>query len=165
VGLSESQIGGLLAMNGILIVLFEMPMVHLFERHFNKLDVLKWGIAMIGVSYLIFNIAGTTAAIAVISMLGLTFGEIFNMPFTNAYALGRAKPENRGKYMGLFTMTYSVALIFSPTVGTQVAAHWGFDALWYVLTAFCLAAYLGMAFLKKWENKKAPPSAIPSQAA
>jgi predicted MFS family arabinose efflux permease len=120
---------------------------------------------MIGVSYLIFNIAGTTAAIAVISMLGLTFGEIFNMPFTNAYALGRAKPENRGKYMGLFTMTYSVALIFSPTVGTQVAAHWGFDALWYVLTAFCLAAYLGMAFLKKWENKKAPPSAIPSQAA
>ncbi len=162
VGLSESEIGGLLAMNGILIVLFEMPLVHLFERNFNKLDVLKWGIVLIGASYIIFNIAGTTATIAVISMLGLTFGEMFNMPFTNAYALGRAKPENRGKYMGLFTMTYSVALIFAPTIGTQVAAHWGFNSLWYVLTGFCIVAYFGMAALKKWENKKAVQPPTPS---
>ncbi|MCB0519850.1 MAG: MFS transporter [Saprospiraceae bacterium] len=164
VGLSESQIGGLLAMNGILIVLFEMPLVHFLDRHFNKLDVIKWGIALIGSAYFIFNLAGTTIAIAVVSMLALTFGEMLNMPFTNAYSLGRATPANRGKYMGMFTMTYSISLIFAPTIGLQVAAHWGFSLLWYLLAGLCTTAFLGTIFLKKWEAKVKAATATASLA-
>lgn len=148
-GMSEAEIGWLLALNGLIVVFMEMPLVYVLEKKFSKMDCIAWGVLMYGFGYLIFNIYPAGVFVAVVSMIALSFGEIFNMPFTNTYIMNRASVANRGQYMGLLTMCFAVAHVVAPLVGLQTAAHFGFEALWYVLTATCLVAFAGFVYLKK----------------
>ncbi len=153
---SELMIGNLLAMNGLLIAFVEMPLVYTLERKFRVLDNVWAGVLMFGVAYMMLNLAtGPSLLIAVVSMVVLSIGEIFNMPFTNTYAIGRATEDNRGAYMGLFSMTYSAAHIFGPPVGTQMVHHFGFGALWNLMGVLSFATVLGYIYLKRKEQKRA----------
>jgi predicted MFS family arabinose efflux permease len=147
--MSEASIGLLMAMNGLVIVLIEMPSVFYLERKFHPLNLISAGILLYGFSYYVFNLAGWTYFVAVISMLALTIGEIINMPFTNSFAFGRAKPSNRGQYMGLYTMSYSLSHITAPALGMQIASKFGFGTLWWILGGISVVTYLGYMSLKK----------------
>ncbi len=149
--LSEAEIGGLLALNGLLIVLVEMPLIFTLERKFNGLDSIAWGVLMYGFSYLVFNLVPAGMFVAIVSMIALSFGEIFNMPFTNTYAMSRATDENRGQYMGLFSMSFSLAHIVGPAVSFKVAELWGFGTLWYILAGLSVLVYFGFMLMKKFE--------------
>lgn len=152
--LDEGRIGLLLAMNGLLIFFIEMPLVYVLERKFRLLDNVAIGVLMFGIAYVLLNLAsGPSVVIAVISMAFLSVGEIFNMPFTNTYAIKRADESNRGAYMGVFTMAYSVSHIIGPPIGTKTAAVFGFDMMWYLMGALSLISFAGILFLKKWEGR------------
>lgn len=146
--LSKDVIGYLMAMNGILIAIIEMPTVFLLEKKNYNLEISAIGVFIMGLS---FWILGWTlwAGIALISMLLVTFGEIFAMPFANAFALNRPKPENRGMYMALYGMSYSVGFIVGPWLGTQLVANFGWTTMWTVLASFSLISGIGMWFLAK----------------
>lgn len=153
--MTEGQIGMILAMNGLLIFFIEMPLVYTLERKLKVLESVAIGVLMYGVAFVMLNLAnGPSIAIAVASMIVLSVGEIFNMPFTNTYAMSRANESNRGAYMGVFTMAYSVAHIIGPPVGTKAAAAWGFDGLWYLMGGLSLISFFGTLWLKRWEEKK-----------
>ncbi len=153
---SELMIGNLLAMNGLLIAFTEMPLVYTLERKFRVLDNVWIGVLMFGAAYMMLNLAtGPSLLIAVVSMVILSVGEIFNMPFTNTYAMSRATEDNRGAYMGLFSMTYSVAHIFGPPIGTQTVHHFGFGALWNLMGVLSFATILGYIYLKRKGEKRA----------
>lgn len=150
--LTEGQIGMLMAYNGLLIFVLEMPIVYLAERRFRHLNVIIAGTLLYSVSYIVLELEGVAAMfLALISMTAITFGEILNMPFTNTYAMNLAPANQRGQYMGLFTMTFSMAHILAPAVGMQIAAHWGFGTLWWLLAGICVVSVLGLWRLKKWD--------------
>ncbi len=158
--LTEGQIGLLMAYNGLLIFILEMPIVYMAERRFNQLDTIIWGTILYGVSYIVLDMGGLMPVIiALISMTAITFGEILNMPFSNSYALNMAPPKQRGQYMGLFTMAFSLSHILAPAIGMQIAARWGFSTLWWFLGGVCALAVAGL-----WYMKKSEP-AIPSSSA
>ncbi len=163
--LTEAEIGGLLALNGLLIVFLEMPMIFTMEKKLNGLDSIAWGVLIYGFSYVVLNLAPAGIFIAMVSMISLSFGEIFNMPFTNTYAMSRTTDANRGQYMGLFSMSYSVAHIVGPVIGFKIAENWGFDTLWYILGGLSVAVYFGFMLMKKFEQKPATVQAeIPQEA-
>lgn len=151
-GFSEAEIGGLLALNGLLIVLLEMPLIFTLERKFNGLDSIAWGVLLYGFSYIIFNFAPAGLFIAAVSMITLSFGEIFNMPFTNTYAMSRSVESNRGQYMGLFSMSFSASHIIGPAAGFKIAELWGFETLWYILGGLSVVVYFGFMLMKKYEK-------------
>lgn len=153
--MSEGEIGLILAMNGFLIFFIEMPMVYTLERKFKLLHNVAIGCFLYGVAFFMLNLAeGRSIAIAFCSMLVLSVGEIFNMPFTNAYAMSRSNEQNRGAYMGVFTMAYSVAHIIGPPLGTKAAAHWGFDGLWYLVGSLAMISFFGTLLLEKWDERR-----------
>jgi MFS family permease len=80
------------------------------------------------------------------------------MPFSNSYSLSRSAEGNRGKYMGLYTMTYSVANIVGPYFGLQIAARYGFDVLWYVSGLMCLPTIAGLLWMKRRNPEPTKPS-------
>ena len=88
--LNESQIGLLLALNGMIIVLFEMPLVHKLENKIPKLLLIALGSGFLGLSFLLLIPGFTGWWVAVISLIILTLGEIFNMPFANSFAMNQA---------------------------------------------------------------------------
>lgn len=146
--LNEGQIGGLLALNGLLIALFEMPFIYTIEGRFGQLWLIRMGVAAVAVSYLLFLLPGAWYGIAVISVLIITLGEMLAMPFASTFAMNRAGDENRGQYMAIYSLAYSVGHVLAPLVGMQIAGRWGYEALWLLLGGLCAMAYVGFRLLE-----------------
>ena len=100
------------------------------------------------VNYIIFLFSHNYAWL-IIGVIFATFSEIFAMPFMNAFSIERSKPHNRGQYSALHSMTWSVAQISAPLIGTQTIANFGFDALWYILGSFGVISAVGFVWLKR----------------
>jgi predicted MFS family arabinose efflux permease len=152
--MNEDQIGLLMALNGLLIAVLEMPIIFAVEKRFSQLSMIAFGAFLIMLSYLLFNIFPFWTGVVILSMLAITFGEIINFPFTNAWAINRSTSSNRGQYMGIYTMTFSIAHVIAPTLGMQIAQHFGYQALWYVISVFGMGAYLGFLYLQKLERRQ-----------
>ncbi|MDV7399755.1 hypothetical protein RZS08_50540, partial [Arthrospira platensis SPKY1] len=51
IGLDEDWIGRLIALNGLLIALTEMPLIFIVENRFKKWHIVSIGTLLIGISY------------------------------------------------------------------------------------------------------------------
>ena len=75
-------------------------------------------------------------------ILVVTIGEILALPFMNSYWISRTQAGNRGQYAAIYTMAWSVAQTLGPVGGAQVAQHWGFTTLWWMVGGLCLLSAL-----------------------
>ena len=146
--LTEIQIGYILGLNGLLVALIEMVLVYKIEGKFEKLYLISFGVGLVAVNYIIFLFTHNYAWL-IVGIVFATFSEIFAMPFMNAFSIERSKPHNRGQYSALHSMTWSIAQISAPLIGTQTIAHLGFDALWYILGSFGVVSAVGFVLLKR----------------
>lgn len=142
-GLTEFQTGLLMTLNGLLIFSLEMPFVSFFERRkVQKLKVILWGTLLMSFGFylLLINI---WAGILIVSMIFISIGEIFAFPFSNTFALSRAPAGHEGRYMALYTMSFSTAHIVSSKMGMEIIGHFGYQWNWVVMgsigviAAFC----------------------------
>lgn len=144
IGLLEVNIGQLMAFNCLLIVALEMPLIYSIERFWSKWTTTAIGALLCGLSFVVFNVFGWTWMIAILVMFVLTFGEILTLPFLSSLAMERSEIGNRGDYMGLYTMVYSLAHIIAPNLGMLVASNWGFGVLWYVIGGISVVTLFGL---------------------
>jgi predicted MFS family arabinose efflux permease len=162
--LSELEIGILLGLNGFLIFIFEMPLIKWLENtKYTKLGLMFYGIVLTGLSLFILNLTNWSGVL-VIGMLLMTFGEMVAFPFSNAFAVERAKKGNQGEYMALYSISFSIAHIFGHNAGLQMTAHLGFDNTWFIITgiaAICALILFGLnknlktqKSIKTWKTKK-----------
>jgi predicted MFS family arabinose efflux permease len=150
--MSKTQSGMVMALNGIIIALFEMILVYRLENKRSSTFYIGLGVLLTGLSFITFNVFPYTIWLAVIAVCVLTVGEMLSMPFMNAYWVSLSNQQNRGQYAALYTMAYSFAQIFSPLAGTQIMKNYGFSFLWYVIAATCLVTFLGVKSLGR--NRK-----------
>lgn len=136
--LSEFHIGMLMGLNGIIIVVVEMVVVFRLEAKKKIMLFISTGILLTALSFIIFNLLPSHPTTAVLSVILVTFGEMFAMPFMNTYWISRTIPANRGQYAGLYTMAWSLAQVVGPTGGTWIAGHYGFTILWWIVGGICL---------------------------
>jgi len=88
-------------------------------------------------------------------MIVITIGEILAMPFMNSFWINRTTSANRGQYGALYAMAWSIAQITAPIFGSQLAADYGYDTVWWLLTIICLFASVGYSLLGNWMQKDA----------
>ena len=154
--LTETTIGLLMTLNGLLIVAVEMVLVYTAEqRNWPRLTLMQTGVLLTGLSYLLLN-ATDWAGIVVVSVLVNTVGEMLAMPFMQTWAAARANDQYRGQYMALYSMTYAVAQIVAPVLGSQVVARAGFPALWWVIGGLAAVSAGGFWLLKRRSESNAP---------
>jgi len=128
-------------------------LIYLLEKRFNRLNLIIAGFAMIGFSFLVYNLIGNWLVVILISIIAVSFGEVISFPFSNAFALSRSKPGRRGQYMGVYTMAFSVSSIIAPPLGMYIAEKYGYAELWYFMTCLTVVACVGFGLLKHIENK------------
>jgi MFS family permease len=126
-GLSDEIYGLVLGFNGVLIVLFEIPLTTFTQRR-PPLKMMALGFALIGFGSALFGWGGTPWHFA-LGMAVLTAGEMFSMPVAMAYVANLAPGEMRGRYMGLYGLTWAAALACGPALGT-LTFSWSPAALW-----------------------------------
>jgi predicted MFS family arabinose efflux permease len=126
-----------------------MVLIYKLEGKRKTTFYITFGVAIVGISFLILNIPITAPVIALTMIILVTFGEIFSMPFMNTYWISRTQVSNRGQYAALYTMAWSAAQSFGPMGGSQIAEHFGFTILWWIVGVVALIASLSFWRLHK----------------
>lgn len=148
-GLTEIQIGLLMSVNGFLIFLLEMPLIHFIEQKLlNKMRIITWSLVLFSMSFLILN---TTLwfGVLIIGMLFITVGEMLAFPFTNNFAMNRAPNGKEGRYLALYAMAFSFAHIFSAKTGMEIIDRFGYEANWFLMGGLGFVAVLLMIWLQR----------------
>lgn len=126
--------GMFLALNGILVLLFELPIVNYVEKNkINRLLVISYGVLAMAISYLMIVI-GNNVFLLVLMMIFMTLGVMLTFPFANNFVKERSLKKQEGKFMAVFTMSYSVAQIISTKTGMEIIAAYGYRTNWIALT-------------------------------
>ncbi|MCU1590763.1 MAG: putative arabinose efflux permease, family [Frankiales bacterium] len=127
-GLGTGGYGIVIALNGVLIVALQPLLLGALGRRSRGPLLLTSGV-VIGVGLWLTSFADTVP----MHMLAVgvwTIGEILGAGQLGALVASIAPPHLRGRYMGLFGMSYGVSAFLAPGLGTQVLAHLGENALW-----------------------------------
>lgn len=151
--LPKQTIGLLMAMNGLVIALFEMVLVYKIEKKMPRLIIAAYGSLLTGISFIVLNWFHGFF-ILVIAMLMATIAEMLSMAFMTAFMIDRSPVAGRGRYAALYTVAFSAAQIIAPLTGTQIVAHaGGYATLWYAMGGLCLFVALALWWLKAREDR------------
>lgn len=152
--INERLVGTLMAINGIMIALIEMVVVFKLESKPHPLRFIKYGVWLVGISFVIYNLFNGHFLLSLFSMVIITFGEMFSMPFMNSYWISRSADHNRGQYAALYTMAWGTAQIAAPSLGGYIAHRYSFNALWTTVFAISLVAGVGYHRLALLASRK-----------
>jgi predicted MFS family arabinose efflux permease len=153
-GYSKRQIGMFLAVNPIMITLFEMTTVHLLRRH-RALPIVAAGSAVIGLGYLCMFLPWGAGAV-VVAMVAVAIGELLQMPLLGAHVNDHAPAYARGAYNGAYGMTFCLALLLAPVLGGWLYAQHGAAALWWSCAGL---GVVGAALFATAPKAPSPPGA------
>ncbi|MDO3423722.1 MFS transporter [Chryseobacterium sp. APV1] len=127
--LSQQSIGYILGYSGFLVVLLEMGLVQVAEKYFSLAVTMLLGTFICGFAYAMLGFDYSIVTL-VVSMSLLCVGEIWALPFMSTITALRSGKNNKGAYMGLNGISFSIAFIVTPTLGTFIAERFGFTILW-----------------------------------
>lgn len=150
--MSEKNVGVLMAFNGMIVFLLEMALVHYAEKKFTLRKNMVFGTLLCGLAFLVL-IPSHAIWILYLSIFVISISEILIMPFASTVAVKRSSAVNRGSYMGLNGMSFSIAFITSPLIGTTIIEYFGFTELWFFNCMLIVIASLGFYFLIKKMNQ------------
>ncbi|HVV54025.1 MAG TPA: MFS transporter [Mucilaginibacter sp.] len=154
----EFFIGSLMGINGLLIVVFEMVVIHNLENKRHPLNYICIGTLVVGTGFVLLNFLPASHYSALVILLFISLGEMLAMPFMNSFWIMRTNPANRGQYAAMYTIAWSVAQIISPLIGGQVVTYSGYKALWWLTGAMCVCASAGfmLLFRRNFKERRIP---------
>jgi MFS family permease len=142
-GLGEFEIGRIIATNGLLIVLVQLPMTSFVAR-------LDRGLALFAASLLttagfLMHAFMATELQFMVAVVFWTFGEMMQSPLYGPIVSDLAPLALRARYLGILTVCYSGANMIGAPLGGLVLEHLGGPAVWYASAVLGLLA--GALFL------------------
>ncbi len=149
--LSPQLIGVLFALNTIVVVAFEMILIHMLDQR-NAMRLIAWGslLMCLGFGILPFGYGFWFAALTVMVW---TVGEMLAMPQMLAYVASVSSRKTRSMYMGFQTTCVAIALMVGPLIGTTLyhSDHVGF---WHWATVVGVLVWLGYYLLDWFDARR-----------
>jgi predicted MFS family arabinose efflux permease len=142
-GFRENRIGQLLAVNTVMIVLFEMVLMHRLRRH-SHLRVAAFGAVCLGGGFALMP-AGRGYCFAALTVAVWTMGEMLTIPMVSAFVARRGGEKHQGKYQGMFSLAFAFSAMFGPIIGTRIYERFGPISLW--LGTGVVGLFLALGFL------------------
>lgn len=132
VGLSAGDFGLLIGLNGLLVLVLELPITGAVSRYRPEY-VLAIGNLLVGVG---LALTGLTDSMVLLSATVLlwTLGEMMTSTISQAYLGGLAPPRMVGRYQGLHGVAYTIGTGAGPLIGGAAYAI-GPWALWVLVGA------------------------------
>ena len=141
--LLKTETGLLIALNGLIVFVFEMMLVFKLENAVHPKKIIIIGVLLSGAGLVMLNFFHS-GIILIVSMIVLSFSEIFAMPFMMTVAISRADSTNRGTYTGIYSTAWSAAFVLAPMIGTGIVTHFGFNVLWWAMGILSIITLVGM---------------------
>jgi MFS family permease len=130
--------GALVAVNGVLIALFEITIVARLKR-FRRLRVAALGNVLCAIGFGMLGLVMHWVWF-LLAVLVFTAGEILASPQALSFVADWAPPAARGRYLSLYQATWSVAFAVNPAVTLPLHKALGERAFWAVIALVALPA-------------------------
>lgn len=141
VGLDRAQVGTLFVLNGLLVVLIQLPAVR-YIQHVGTRGALLLGSLGYSIAY-----AGCSIASSYLPLLAcvalITLSEIVAVPAQQATVTGMAPKDKVARYAGMFGLVQGGAQTAGPILGTCLIEFVSPQGAWMLLGALGLLAALG----------------------
>lgn len=150
-GLAEETVGLLFALNGLVVFVIEMPLVDFLTKKLGSRNSIVIGFLLAAAAFGSL-LMGNEMTWFVLSYVLLSLSEIAALPFLATMATQFANESNRGSYMGIFSLGFSLTHIFAPLLALSIAGWLSFSGLWIVLISVgALIALLSLIIRPKQE--------------
>lgn len=113
--LSARELGYLFFINCILIVLLQVPILHIL-RNLNQLNIALTGMMLITLGFCMLPF-GVSKPFAVLSFVIWTFGEMLLYPILFSVAMSSSTLEVRSRSIGIYQTVYTGASVVAPAIG------------------------------------------------
>ncbi|MFI7015723.1 MDR family MFS transporter [Streptomyces sp. NPDC050164] len=157
-GFTPAEYGMAIAVNGVLIVVLQIPVTRFIE-HRDPRRLLVISSLLAGYGFGLTAFAGSVGVIA-LTVCVWTLAEIVNAPTQTGLVVRLSPLHGRGRYQGMYTMSWSVAALVAPLMSGFVIDRFGAEWLWGLCAVVGTVAGLGYGALMRRlpEEKPAEPA-------
>ncbi|WP_369194679.1 MDR family MFS transporter [Streptomyces djakartensis] len=146
-GFTPAEYGTAIAVNGLLIVVLQIPVTRLIE-HRDPRRLLVVSSILAGYGFGLTAFAGSVGVIA-LTVCVWTLAEIINAPTQTGLVVRLSPAHGRGRYQGMYTMSWSVAALVAPLMSGYVIDRFGPEWLWALCALVGTAAGVGYGVLMR----------------
>jgi MFS family permease len=146
-GFTPADYGAAIAVNGVLIVVLQIPVTRFIE-HRDPRRLLVVSSLLAGYGFGLTAFAGSVGVFA-LTVCVWTLAEIVNAPTQTGLVVRLSPAHGRGRYQGMYSMSWAVAALVAPLMSGFVIDHWGAEWLWGMCAVVGTAAAVGYGALMR----------------
>ncbi|MFJ9200060.1 MDR family MFS transporter [Streptomyces flaveolus] len=146
-GFTPADFGLAIAVNGVLIVVLQIPVTRFIE-HRDPRRLLVASSLLAGYGFGLTAFAGSVGVFA-LTVCVWTLAEIVNAPTQTGLVVRLSPVRGRGRYQGMYTMSWAVASLVAPLMSGFVIDHWGAEWLWGMCAVVGTVAAVGYGALMR----------------
>ncbi|MCA1217829.1 MDR family MFS transporter [Streptomyces sp. 8L] len=164
-GFSSAQFGIAAAANGLLVVALQIPVTR-FIQHRDPRRLLVVSSLLAGYGFGLTMFAGSLGTY-VLTVCVWTLAEIVNAPTQTGLVVRLSPVHGRGRYQGMYAMSWSVSALVAPVLSGTVLDGLGARWLWGGCAVLGTAAALGYGLLTRglsWEGGAPAPAVVSPSA-
>ncbi len=149
----ESGYGMILSLNAAMVVLFQFPITRRIEDKPPML-IMALGAALYAIGFAMYGFV-SAYVMFLVAMVVITIGEMLIAPVAQALTAQFAPEDMRGRYMAVFSISWSVPFAIGPLLAGLVLDNANPDYLWYLAGMIGFFAVLSFLWLHR-QIKKVP---------
>ncbi|MFE5032218.1 MDR family MFS transporter [Streptomyces sp. NPDC056683] len=146
-GFTPADYGMAIAVNGVLIVVLQIPVTRVIQ-HRDPRSLLVVSSLLAGYGFGLTAFAGSVGVFA-LTVCVWTLAEIVNAPTQTGLVVQLSPVHGRGRYQGMYTLSWSAAALIAPLLSGIVIDRFGAKWLWGVCAVVGTAAGLGYGLLMR----------------
>ncbi|XUL89891.1 MDR family MFS transporter [Streptomyces galilaeus] len=164
-GFTPADYGTAIAVNGFLIVALQIPVTRLIE-HRDAKRLLVVSSLLAGYGFGLTAFAGSVGVFA-LTVCVWTLGEMINAPTQTGLVVRLSPVQGRGRYQGMYTLSWAVAALVAPLMSGFVIDRFGAEWLWGLCAVVGTGAAVGYGLLMRRlpANETAAPESSAAVAA
>jgi len=146
-GFTPADYGMAVAVNGVLIVALQIPVTRFIE-HRDPKRLLVISSLLAGYGFGLTAFAGSVGVFA-LTVCVWTLAEIVNAPTQTGLVVRLSPLHGRGRYQGMYTLSWSLAALIAPLMSGVVIDRFGAEWLWGLCAVVGTAAGVGYGVLMR----------------
>ncbi|MFD4524895.1 MDR family MFS transporter [Streptomyces sp. NPDC058470] len=146
-GFTPADYGMAIAVNGVLIVVLQIPVTRFIE-HRDPKRLLVISSILAGYGFGLTAFAGSVGVFA-LTVCVWTLAEIVNAPTQTGLVVRLSPVHGRGRYQGMYTLSWALASLVAPLISGLVIDRFGAEWLWGLCAVVGTVAGVGYGVMMR----------------
>ena len=151
-GFTEETYSWIPTTNALMVIFLQVAITR-FTQRWRDTQVMPWGAVFYPISMVVIALTRGFWGFW-LGMVILTIGELIVSPTASAYVANLAPIEKRGRYLGMFSLTWPLAMSVGPLVGGYLSDTVSIFAPWFFASAVGVLAVLSYMGLDRYSQNK-----------